>query len=106
MLMASLCRLVHALMWISITVNPFDSLRIFGAASYLQITEADQLQAMANAYFSARFDQYYIGLLFGALASTLCGHLSVKSRYIPRLLATGKLVSSTLRRAFGCCSKN
>jgi hypothetical protein len=35
-----------------------------------------------------------VGLLFGAGASTVCGHLWFKSRYIPRALAAFGVVSS------------
>jgi hypothetical protein len=41
-----------------------------------------------------RFDYYYVGLLFGALASAVFGYLWFKSRYIPRWLAAFGLISS------------
>ena len=45
-------------------------------------------------HLGARFDYYYVGLLFGALASTVCGYLWFKSRYIPRALAAFGVISS------------
>ena len=51
------------------------------------------LQALARLYLGARFDYYDVGLLFGALASVVCGYLWVKSRYIPRALAAFGVIS-------------
>ena len=45
-------------------------------------------------YLGTRFDYYYVGLLFGALASTVCGYLWFKSRYIPRALAAFGVITS------------
>ena len=36
---------------------------------------------------SGNWDAYYVGLPFWTLASTICGYLWFKSRYIPRTLA-------------------
>jgi hypothetical protein len=47
-----------------------------------------------SLYLGTRFDYYYVALLFGALASTVCGYLWFKSRYIPRALATFGVISS------------
>ena len=52
------------------------------------------LQAWPRLNLGARFDQYYVGLLFGALASTVCGYLWFKSCYIPRALAAFGVISS------------
>ncbi|HKS72094.1 MAG TPA: DUF4386 family protein, partial [Terriglobales bacterium] len=41
-----------------------------------------------------RFDSYYVALLFGALASTLCAYVWFRSRYIPRWLAVYGLITS------------
>jgi hypothetical protein len=35
-----------------------------------------------NQQVLIKSDYYYVGLLFGALASTVCGYLWLKSRYI------------------------
>jgi len=69
------------------TLNLFDALRLLGGADYSQVFGAERLQALASLYLNARFDQYYVGLLFGALASTVCAYLWFKSRYIPRASA-------------------
>jgi hypothetical protein len=86
-LLAAFWRLVWVLMWLVMTLNLFDALRLLRGADYLRAFEAEQLQALASLYLGTSFDYYYVGLLFGALASTVCGYLWFKSRYIPRALA-------------------
>jgi Domain of unknown function (DUF4386) len=93
-LLAAFWRLLCVLMWLVMTLNLFDALRLLTGADYLQAFEAERLQALASLYLGTRFDYYYVGLLFGALASTACGYLWLKSRYIPRALATFGVISS------------
>jgi hypothetical protein len=93
-LLAALWRLVYALMWVRMTLNLFDVLRLLSGADYLRAFEAAPLQALARLYLSARFDQYYVGLLFWGLASTVCSYLWLKSNYIPRALAAWGVISS------------
>jgi hypothetical protein len=93
-LLAAFWRLVWLLMWLLVTLNLFDALRLLSGAHYLQAFEAERLQALARFYLGATSDYYYVGLLFGALASTVCGYLWFKSRYIPQALAVFGVVSS------------
>lgn len=93
-LLATFWRLVWVLMWLVITLNLFDALRLLSGPDYSQAFEAERLQSLASLYLGTRFDYYYVGLLFGALASTLCGYLWFKSRYIPRALAAFGVISS------------
>jgi Domain of unknown function (DUF4386) len=93
-LLAAFWRLVWVLMWLVMTLNFFDALRFLSGADYLRTFETEQLQALARLDLATRFDYYYVGLLFGALASTVCGYLWFKSRYIPRALAAFGLISS------------
>jgi hypothetical protein len=93
-LLAAFWRLVWVLMWLAMTLNLFDALRLLGGADYLRAFEADRLQALAQFYLGTSFDYYYAGLLFGSLASTVCGCLWFKSRYIPRALAAFGVISS------------
>ena len=72
-LLAAFLRLVWALMWVQMTLTLLDALRLVTGAEYLRLFEAEPLQAWARLNLGARFDQYYAGLLFGALASTVCG---------------------------------
>ena len=93
-LLAAFWRLLCVLMWLVMTLNLFDALRLLTGTDYLQAFEAERLQALASLYLGTRFDYYYVGLLFGSLASTVCGYLWLKSRYIPRSLAAFGVISS------------
>ncbi len=93
-LLAAFSRLVYALMWVLMTLNLFDVLRLLSGADYLRVFEADRLQALARLDLSASFDAYYVGLLFFGLASTVCSYLWFKSDYIPRALAAWGVISS------------
>src|SRR5271165_2189707 len=93
-LLAAFWRLVWVLMWLVMTLNLFDALRLLNGADYLRAFEAERLQALARFDLGTRFEYYYVGLLFGALASTVCGYLWFKSRYIPRALAAFGVISS------------
>jgi hypothetical protein len=93
-LFAALGRLVYALMWVLMTVNLFDALRLMRRANEVQSSEMNGLQELAAFYLRARFDQYYVGLLFCGIASTVCGYLWFRSGYIPRPLAAFGVVSS------------
>jgi hypothetical protein len=93
-LLAAFWRLVWVLMWLVMTLHLFDALRLLHGGDSLRAFEADRLQSLAVQYIATRFDYYYVGLLFGSLASTVCGYLWLKSRYIPRALAAFGLISS------------
>jgi hypothetical protein len=93
-LLAAFFRLVYALMWVLMTLNLFDALRLLTGAHYLQVIEAERLQALAKLSLDARFDQYYVGLLFCGLASTFCSYLWFRSNYIPKALAAWGVISS------------
>jgi len=93
-LLAAFWRLVWVLMWLAVTLNLFDALRLLHGSNYLQAFEADRLQALARSYLGATTDYYYVGLLFSALSSTVCGCLWFKSRYVPRALAAFGVISS------------
>jgi hypothetical protein len=93
-LLAAICRLVYALMWVIMTLNLFDAQRLVTGADFLRLLDAEPLQAWARLNLGARFDQYYVGLLFCGLASTVCSYLWFKSNYIPKALAAWGVISS------------
>jgi len=93
-LLAAAWRLAWVLAWLAMTLRLFNGLRLVKGAAYLQVLEPERAQALARLEFGARFDYYYVGLLFGSLASTVCGYLWLKSRYIPRALALAGLIMS------------
>ena len=93
-LAGALFRLVFAILWPLSTLNMLGALRLLGSASYLQIFEADRLQALARLCVAATFDDYYVGLPFFGLAATVCAYLWLKSKYIPKGLAVFGVISS------------
>jgi len=93
-LIGALFRMVFALLWLLTTLNMLSALRLLGSASYLQVFEADRLQALARLYLAANFDAYYVGLPFFGLAATVCSYLWLKSNYIPKGLAAFGVISS------------
>ncbi len=93
-LIGALFRLVFALLWLLSTLNMLSTLRLLGSASYLQVFEADRLQALARLHLGANFDDYYVGLPFFGLAATVCAYLWLKSNYIPKGLAVFGVISS------------
>jgi len=93
-LVGALFRLVFALLWLLTTLNLLSALRLLDSASYLQVFEADRLQALARLHLGANFDAYYVGLPFFGLAATVCSYLWLKSNYIPRALAGFGVISS------------
>jgi hypothetical protein len=93
-LLGALFRLVYASVWIVLAINLFDALRLLNGAEYLRVFEPDRLQALARLYIGKGFDTYYVGLLFYALAATVCSYLWFKSNYIPRGLAAFGVLAS------------
>jgi hypothetical protein len=93
-LLAAFWRLLYVLMWALMTLHLFDTLRLLTGADYLRVFSAEQLQALARLHLNERFDQYYIGLLFGGLASTICSYLWFSSGYTPKPLAVSGILSS------------
>jgi hypothetical protein len=93
-LLATFMWLGWVFMWLLMTLNLFDALRLLRGGDSLQAFSADQLQALASFYLHTGFDRYYVGLLFWGLASMLCACLWFKSRYIPRTLAAYGVISS------------
>ena len=92
-LLAASWGLVYVLMWILMTLNLFDVLRLLSGADYLRVFETERLQALARLYLRARFDEYYFGLLFWGLGSAIWSYLWFKSNYIPRALAVFGVIS-------------
>ena|SRR2546423_1946452 len=92
-LVGAFWRLIFALVWVLISLNLLTGLRLLSGTDYLRVFEAERLQALARLYLSG-FDAYYVGLLFYALASTVCSYLWFKSNYVPRVLAAFGVITS------------
>src|SRR6266849_1420982 len=93
-LLSAFCLFVYALMWVLMTLNLFDALRLVHAADYLRVFETERLQALAKLSLGARFAEYYVGLVFYALGLTVFSCLWFKSNYIPRALAAWGVIAS------------
>lgn len=93
-LLAAFLRLVWVLMWLAVVLRFFDALRLLSATDVLHGFQPGQVEGLAWLNLETRVDYYYVGLLFGSLASTLCGYLWFKSRYIPRSIAVFGIASS------------
>jgi hypothetical protein len=86
-LSAAFWRLVYVAVWVQMTLNLFEGMRFVRGEDELRVFSTEQLQGLAMRALDARFDQYYVALLFCGLASTVCGYLWWRARYIPRVLA-------------------
>jgi hypothetical protein len=93
-LVGAFFRLVYTLMWVVLGLNSFLTLRLLSGADYLQVFEAERLQALARFYLASGVDVYYVGLVFYALASTVCAYLWFRSKYIPAALAVFGVIAS------------
>jgi len=93
-LVATISRLLFALMWGVTALNTLGALRLLGDAAYLSVFKADQLQTLARLHITSAWDAYYVGLPFWGFASAVCSYLWFQSRYIPRALAAFGVLSS------------
>jgi hypothetical protein len=92
--LAALWKFVHAVTAVLTALAFLSILRLAGDATYAQAFEPGSLQALVRLHSSATRDQYYVGLVFWSLSSTVFGWLWLKSRYVPAPLAVFGLASS------------
>src|SRR5207244_2141827 len=93
-LTGALFRLVFVMLWLIAPLNSLAALRLLGGVPYLQVFQADHLQALARVQLAGSFDDYYVGLPFFGLAATVCSYLWLKSGYIPKPLAAFGVIAS------------
>src|SRR6266508_2854071 len=86
--------LLSALYVILAPLNSLAALRLLGDVPYLQVFQADHLQALARVQLAGSFDDYYVGLPFFGLSATVCAYLWLKSNYIPRGLSIFGVIGS------------
>ncbi|MFN8062239.1 MAG: DUF4386 domain-containing protein, partial [Vicinamibacterales bacterium] len=98
--LAALGRVVHGFSWLMVSINLLLALRLLTQPAYAQALPPDQLAALARFYLSG-IDQYYVGLLFWALGSTVAAYLWLESGYIPRPLSLMGIAASGW--AVVCC---
>ncbi len=93
-LLAALLRSVQAVLAVLVVLALLLIVRLAGGAAYAQLLGAQGTQGLVQLTFDAGEDQYYVGLVFWGLSSTLLGWLWLKSRYVPAALAWFGIVSS------------
>ena len=93
-LLAMLWKLVYAVTAVLMALSFLSIVRLATDAPYRQALGAEPLQALVRLHSSATWEQYYVGLAFWALSSTVLAWLWLKSGYIPAALAVFGLVSS------------
>ncbi len=93
-LLATLLKLVYAVTAVLMALSFLTVVRLASDGAYLQALTSNPLQALVRLNSSGTAEQYYVGLAFWALSSTVIGWLWLKSRYIPAALAVFGLVSS------------
>ena len=98
--LAAVGRLVHGLSWLLVSLNLLTALRLLTQPVYAHALPPDQLPVLARLYLSG-FDQYYVGLLFWSLGSTVTAYLWFKAGYVPRPLALVGIPASAWGAA--CC---
>ena len=92
-LLAAVGRLVEVFTWILVVLKNFSALHVLSDAAYARAFGPDKVPALAQLYLTG-LDEYYVGLLFWALALAIGSYLWFTSKYIPRSLAVFGLMSS------------
>ena len=93
-LLATVSKLVYTITGVLMALSFLEVVRFAGDPAYLQSIGSQSLQALVTLNFAGAWDQYYVGLVFWALSSTLYGWLWLRSRYIPAGLAVFGMVAS------------
>ncbi len=93
-LMASVAKLVYLVTALLMAFSLLNIMHLAADPIYGQTLGADRIQGLVRLNRTALWDQYYVGLVFWALSSTLYAWLWLKSKYIPRPLALFGIFSS------------
>jgi hypothetical protein len=94
-ILASALKLVYAMTAVLMVLSYQTAFRLATEPGYANALTPEALQAMVRLNWFATGQQYYVGLLFWSLSSTVFGWLWLKSRYIPAPLAVAGIVSAT-----------
>jgi hypothetical protein len=93
-ILAGVLKLVYAVTAVLIALTSLNILQLSSSAVYLEGFGAAPLHALVELSSVAAWEQYYIGLVFWALASSLFGWLWLRSGYVPSWLAIFGIASS------------
>jgi hypothetical protein len=94
-ILASALKLVYAMTAVLMVLSYQTAFRLATEPVYANALTPEALQALVRLTWFATGQQYYVGLLFWSLSSTVFGWLWLKSRYIPAPLAVAGIVSAT-----------
>lgn len=93
-LLAAFLRLVYVVTSVLMVLGMLAAVRLSSSPDYVRLLQADPLRALVKLSLGAAGDEYYVGLVFTALASTVVSYLFLTSRYVPRVLAAVGVVAS------------
>jgi hypothetical protein len=93
-LLAAFLRLVYVVTSVLMVFSMLAVARHSSNPDYVRLLQTDPLQDFLRLTNSGIGDQYYVGLVFTSLASTVVSYLFLTSRYVPRALAVFGVVSS------------
>lgn len=93
-LLASVSKLVYVVTAVLLPLGFLTKLRLASDPAYAASLGGDAVVALVKLHSSAAWDQYYVGLFFWALSSTLFAWLWLRSRYVPAGLALFGVASS------------
>lgn len=93
-LLATLLKFLYAGTAVLVALSSLTLLRFATEPTYLNGLGSAPLHALFQLTASGAWDQYYVGLIFWALSSTLYAYLWLKGGYVPRLLAFAGILSS------------
>jgi hypothetical protein len=93
-LLATALRFVYAVTAMMMALSHSTVMRLVAEPLFAQKAGAETVQALVRMNSRAPWDQYYVGLVFWAIAATLIAWLWLKSGYIPAPLAWFGLIAS------------
>lgn len=92
-LLAAAWRLAYAGAWALMMLDFLRALRLLSDPEFARGLGSGGVQSLAYLYLNG-YEQYYLGLLFWALASAACAWLWFRSGYVPAALPAFGLVAS------------
>lgn len=92
--LASALKLVYAITSVLMVLSYQTAFRLATEPLYASALTPDALQALVRLNWFGTGPQYYVGLVFWSLSSTVFGWLWLKSRYIPAPLAIAGIATA------------
>lgn len=92
--LASALKLVYAMTAVLMVLSFHTAFRLATEPAYANAFSPESLRALVRLNWFATWQQYYVGLLFWSISSTVFGWLWLESRYIPAPLAIAGIASA------------